>query len=56
MGSHGEMKEMDMQRSNDNTQPEVIDLGAVSVETKGAGFDTEVMGLGNIPSSEISED
>jgi len=45
---------MDINESE--VQVEVVALGAVSIETKGAGFETEVMGEGRIPFSGISEE
>lgn len=45
---------MDINESE--VQVEVVPLGAVSIETKGAGFETEVMSLGNIPFAGISEE
>src|SRR3546814_20600007 len=50
-------KETDMNNVNEiDTQNEVIHLGAVSIETKRHGFETEVMSLGDIPFSGISEE
>lgn len=37
-------------------QDDVITLGAISVETKGPGFETEVMSLGDIAFFGISEE
>lgn len=45
-----------METEDSEVQVEVIALGAVSVETKGAGFETEVMGEGNIPFAGISDE
>lgn len=50
-----------MNRANETearalSQDDVITLGTISVETKGHGFETEVMSLGDIPFSGISEE
>lgn len=50
------MSKINETTARDHAQDSVIALGAVSIETKGPGFDTEVIGPGELPSSGISEE
>ena len=46
-----------MNKANETVdQGDIIALGAVSIETKGPGFDTEVIGEGDTPLTGISEE